>query len=303
MTFDGLRAGTKLFYEEDGVAIIHGDSNEVMRRDVSPESAAAVVFSPPYNVAIRYDFYNDNRPWSEYWSDVDSWTEGIAEVLQTGGRCWTNVAPVVQEDPGGPGRNGHEPGRSLKARQSQLAGWAQSLEDSGLSPADIIAWTSQRGSGTAWGSYQRPSAPNIRGDWEAVLVHFKGKWHRHPPAGMEQWQDTIGDWPALVSNVWNIQPERRNGHPAPYPVQLAERCIRLSTWPGEIVLDPFSGEGSTLVAAKRLGRRAVGIELSEKYCEMAANRLCSTAVLSMPEPMLKPDPPDQGVLLGGSDNA
>src|SRR5579875_2638720 len=82
-----------------------------------------------------------------------------------------------------------------------------------------------------------------------------------------------GDGLALVSNVWRVQPVAPNGHPAPFPVELASRAIRLSTWPGEVVLDPFMGTGSTLVAARSLGRRAVGIDTSERYCEMAAKRL------------------------------
>ena len=85
----------------------------------------------------------------------------------------------------------------------------------------------------------------------------------------------MGGWTSLVSNVWKMQPEARGpgDHPAPYPEELAMRAIRLSTWPGETVLDPFMGSGTTLMAARALGRKAIGIELSERYCEIAASRL------------------------------
>jgi site-specific DNA-methyltransferase (adenine-specific) len=93
------------------------------------------------------------------------------------------------------------------------------------------------------------------------------------PAGFEGWRDRVGAWPVLCSTVWRVPPARRVGHPAPFPVEVARRCIRLSTWPGETVLDPFAGTGTTLVAARQLGRRAIGIERSERYCEMAVARL------------------------------
>ncbi len=65
----------------------------------------------------------------------------------------------------------------------------------------------------------------------------------------------------------------KSGHPAVMPLELAMRATRLSTWPGEVVLDPFCGSGTTLLAAKLLERRAIGCDISERYCELSANRL------------------------------
>ena len=76
-----------------------------------------------------------------------------------------------------------------------------------------------------------------------------------------------------VDDVWRIPFETGTEHPAPFPLALAQRGIG-STDAG-LVLDPFAGSGTSLVAAKRLGRKAIGIELSESYCEIAARRLGS----------------------------
>jgi hypothetical protein len=158
--------------------------------------------------------------------------------------------------------------------------WATGLAAAGLELVDQIAWTSARGAGTAWGSWQSPAAPNLRGDYEQVTGACRDGWERHPPPGLEGWRDTVGGWPALCSTVWPIAPEPRTpgGHPAPFPLELARRCIRLSTWPGEVVLDPFAGTGTTLLAARQLGRRAIGIERSEAYCAQSVDRLAQGAL-------------------------
>jgi len=77
-------------------------------------------------------------------------------------------------------------------------------------------------------------------------------------------------------SVWPIRPvsdQGTDGHPCPFPATIPKRCISATTSPGDLVLDPFMGSGTTLRAAKDLGRRAIGIEISEAYCEIAAKRL------------------------------
>jgi site-specific DNA-methyltransferase (adenine-specific) len=75
-----------------------------------------------------------------------------------------------------------------------------------------------------------------------------------------------------LGDVWSITQEYGNPHPAPFPEELARRCIAAGSPPNGIVLDPFLGSGTTAVAAERLGRQWVGIELSPEYAEMARKR-------------------------------
>lgn len=76
--------------------------------------------------------------------------------------------------------------------------------------------------------------------------------------------------------------EKGNEHPAPMPSQLAEHLVAVSSWPGAVVLDPFAGSGTTLLAARKLGRQSVGIELNPEYCAMAAKRCQQLSLLAEP---------------------
>jgi modification methylase len=78
---------------------------------------------------------------------------------------------------------------------------------------------------------------------------------------------------AYKSDVWVITPERQKEHPAPFPEQLVENCILLTTQPGDMVYDPFAGSGTTLAVAKRLGRTSIGTEIDPVYCDFIRKRL------------------------------
>lgn len=90
--------------------------------------------------------------------------------------------------------------------------------------------------------------------------------------GRHKWNDGA----AGNGSVWRLareQQQQGKHHPVAFPIEIPLRAIRATTEPGDTVLDPFMGGGTTLRAAKDLGRLAIGIELEERYCEIAANRM------------------------------
>jgi site-specific DNA-methyltransferase (adenine-specific) len=119
---------------------------------------------------------------------------------------------------------------------------------------------------------------------ERIVVASKGRFDRARSAAQREraglpHRSTVGadDFMALTLDVWSIPPEsaKRVGHPAPFPVELPEQLIRLYTFADDLVLDPFMGSGSTLVAAARLGRRYVGYDLDPAYVEIARERVAT----------------------------
>jgi len=86
---------------------------------------------------------------------------------------------------------------------------------------------------------------------------------------------------AYRSDVWVISPGKQQGHPAPFPEQLVENCLLLTTKPGDRVYDPFSGSGTSLLVAERLGRQSIGTEIDPGYVKLSMDRLSeSSTVLS-----------------------
>ena len=183
----------KLYFEDDQVQIFHGDIRDGL--PVAAGSASAVVTSPPYNVGIDYDDHDDSLGLAAYANAMRSAAAEMARLLHDGGRCWVNVAPIVTT------------ASPWAIRVALAERWSTWLLGADLWLHDQIAWVYQRDPDTAWGSWSSPSAPNLRGAWETILVASKGpEWKRQAPAGMEGWRDTVGEWTPLTSNVWRINP-------------------------------------------------------------------------------------------------
>ncbi len=250
-------------------------------------SVALVVTSPPYFAGKQYEeeLDRDGIP-ATYLEYLDMLTAVFAEcvrVLEPGGRIAVNVANL-----------GRKPYRSLSADVIRI------LQDElGLLLRGEIIW--QKGQGAsgscAWGSFRSPANPVLRDVTERIVVASKGRLDRARSRVVRQRQGlphlatvSTDDFLALTLDVWPLAPEsaRRVGHPAPFPVELPEALIELYTYQDDLVLDPFMGSGSTLVAAARTGRRYVGYDLDPAYVALARTRVADALAEPAPSEATSP---------------
>lgn len=122
----------------------------------------------------------------------------------------------------------------------------------------------------------KPYEPNaiIKNDMEFILMQRKPGGYRKPTnAQREASRLTKDEFDCWFQQIWNITGASTKHHPAPFPVELAKRLVRMFSFVGDTVLDPFCGSGTTMVAALRSGRNSIGIEIDPEYCRMAARYL------------------------------
>lgn len=246
-------------FDDGNVQLWHGDAR---RMDFIPDnSVELIVTSPPYNVMIQYmdgkkPAWNDAMPVDKYLEFTKQWLTEAYRVLCRGGRICVNVPSACLQSTG--------------SRDAFVAMdvWNIAVKDVGFLPREWITWKKPQAlSGvTSWGSWQSPSCPFIRDTAEFILV-FSKETHKLEANGRKT-DLTREEFMRLTSNVWTmVASNHNNGHPATFPIELPLRCIKLYTYIGDTVLDPFSGSGTTPLAAKMLNRKGIGVDISLRYIE------------------------------------
>jgi len=122
----------------------------------------------------------------------------------------------------------------------------------------------------------KPYEPNaiIKNDMEFILMQRKPGGYRKPTEEQRRLSKIDKkDFNAWFQQIWNITGASTRNHPAPFPLELASRLIRMFSFHGDTVLDPFCGTGTTMIAALRYGRNSIGIDIDPEYCRMAARYL------------------------------
>lgn len=237
-------------------AIVHGDGAAVLKK--LPDNCIDLVFtSPPYNFGLDYARTEDHKKWDEYFSKLFAVLEECIRVVKYGGRIIINVQPLYSDYM----PSHHAIGEFFRRR--------------GLIWRGEILWEKNNYNCkyTAWGSWKSPASPYLKYSWEFVEVFCKGSLKKNGDrVNADITADEFKKW---VYGKWSIAPERRMkkyGHPAMFPEELARRVLRLFSFRGDIVLDPFNGAGTTTAVAKKNGRRFLGIDISEEYCRTARER-------------------------------
>lgn len=225
-------------------------------KNIPDKSVDLVLTSPPYNLNIEYAEYDDKKKLSDYYSWCESWIEQSYRVLKEGGRFCLQIGCFQ------PSLN--EPTYST---------FTEICKRKGFIFREFIIWNkNQIPKRTAWGSWKSPSNPRILPPFEMII-----NFHKVSPKIIEKGETDLSkeEFIQWTNGLWVIAPEsaKKRGHPAPFPEELAKRCIKMHTYIDGVVLDPFNGCGTTTAVANRLGRRYIGFDITKEYCDLAESRL------------------------------
>jgi site-specific DNA-methyltransferase (adenine-specific) len=242
---------------EQDITIHHADF--ITASLIEPETIDLVVTSPPYNVGIDYSQHNDTESYADYLAFSEQWLNKAYQLARPDGRLCMNIP--LDKNKGG--------------QQSICADITSIAKKLGWKYHSTIIWNegniSRR---TAWGSWMSASAPYVIAPVEVIVVMYKEVWKKikRPDQHNDITRKEFMDW---TNGVWtfNGESKKRIGHPAPFPRELPRRCIKLFSFVGDVVLDPFLGSGTTLVEASACQRKGVGFDISLEYCELAKKRL------------------------------
>lgn len=261
------------YLDRKGILVLNAD---ILAVDLAPSSVDLIVTSPPYGVDVKYATFDDGVPYEQYLAFTAKWLSRCLEIIKPDGRLCLNLP--LDKNKGG--------------QQSVYADVLQVAKQAGWKYFSTIIWNEQNISRrTAWGSWLSASAPYVIAPVEVIVLLYKGTWEKESKGTSDVTRDEFIAW---TNGMWNFGGETRAvGHPAPFPVDLPRRCIKLFSYVGETVLDPFAGSGSTLLACLETGRRGIGVEVSRDYCEVISRRLKKAHLLErrldkLPQTQLDP---------------
>ena len=278
--------------------ILLGDAAEALSR-LPGDFVACAVTSPPYWNLVDYGYEGQIglASYEAYLEDLTEVWRELARVLRPNGKLCIDVPLMPLRKDVSAKHFGASHTRYLLDLHGDLK--ERILRETGLIFYSLYIWEKQT-TEKMFGSY--PFPPNL---YERNYVEFIGVFVKPgappklPAAVKERARLTSAQWMELTAQILWMYPEnvgRKRGHPAPFPEALPNRLLNMYSFPavpeegfpGDVILDPFCGWGTSCVAAKRCGRRYVGIDLSESFCREAARRCAATSLDPVVLPARRP---------------
>lgn len=253
--------------------LVLGDARDLSFID--NESVHLIVTSPPYWSLKRYEDHPSQmghmKDYEVFLGELEKVWRHVYRVLVPGGRLVCVVGDVCLSRRQNAGRHVVVPLHADICVQCRRIGFDN------LNP---IIWHK-----IANASYEvsngskflgKPYEPNaiIKNDIEFILMQRKPGGYRKPTNEQRELSRiTKPDFNKWFQQFWTLSGASTKEHPAPFPLQLAYRLVRMFSFVGDTVLDPFAGTATTMVAAMKCGRNSIGVEIEPKYARMAARRL------------------------------
>jgi site-specific DNA-methyltransferase (adenine-specific) len=264
--------------------VINGNCIEVME-GMTEGSVDLIVTSPPYGVGIDYDTHDDDVEFEEYKVFTKEWLTQSFRVMKDDGRIAINIPYEINRQKKG--------GRIFMV--AEVWKIMQEIGFGFFGVVDLEENSPHRSKTTAWGSWMSPSSPYIYNPKECIILAYK-KNHIKKVKGTPEWvgvetmienedgttrkkmvytEDQKKDFMELVFGQWDYFADTKSLTKATFSMDIPTKAIKILTYKNDIVLDPFAGSGTSLVAAEVLDRNWIGIELSENYVEVARKRVQS----------------------------
>lgn len=255
--------------------IIFGDSRSL--NQIEDKSVQLIVTSPPYWQLKDYGTENQigfNDSYEEYINNLNLVWKECNRVLADGCRLCINIGDQFA-------RSVYYGRYKVIPIRTEIIRFCESL---GMDYMGAIIWQktttmNTSGGGAIMGSFPYPRNGILKMDYEFILL-FK-KLGNAPKPTIQQKVDskiTKEEWSQYFSSHWNFNGVKQLGHIAMFPEELPKRLIKMFSFVGETVLDPFAGSGTTSLAAKHLGRNSIGYEINKEFAPVIREKLCADQI-------------------------
>ncbi len=246
-----------------------GDSRQMDKID--DNSVHLTITSPPYYVGKDYEGYLDTI--GIYFKMLRDVFQEVVRVTIPGGKIIINLGDIAV---------GSKYNEGFPEEMPIMFSLINNLRSFGAYLYARIIWEKDdpwaNSSHVTFHSKVQHAEYRVLPAWEYLFVFRKGKEARRDKSPTDgRWIYKNEEWKHWVHGVWNIRSVQRNDyHEAMFPEELVRRCIKMYSFPNDVVLDPFMGSGTVAVVAKKLVRNYIGYELKQKHVDYANDRLSTT---------------------------